>query len=319
MKINLLILSTALMFLVAFTAACGGNDDAPQTINEGPEAMFAHREPPERPDREPLIESETTVEGFKAILGTGDLGVGTERIGFVLTSKTGFVNTDGVQVTPKYVSGGAEDAKPTVKTVFHEWPYGNRGLYAAYVDFDKAGDWVLDISLPGEGGGTSIVPLPVEVFETSHAPMQGHTAVSSKTRTLDEVQSIEELTTGSLQDPDLYQISLDQAIENEMPTVVVFASPAFCQNAVCGPQVDVLQELKNAYRTDANYVHVDFYDNPHEIQGDLERAVISPAVREWRLPSIEWTFVIDKQGIVTARFEGFATFDEVEAALQQVL
>lgn len=319
MKKNLLILSTALMFLVAFAAACGGSDDTTQTIDDGPEAMAAHREPPERPDREPLIESETTADGFKAILGTGDLGVGTERIGFVLTSKTGFVNTDGVQVTPRYVSNGADEAKSTVDTVFQEWPYGNRGLYTAYVDFDKAGDWVLDISLPGEGGGTSIVPLTLEVFETSHAPMQGHAAVSSKTRTLDEVQSIEELTTGSLQDADLYQISLDQAIDNEMPTVVVFASPAFCQNAVCGPQVDVLQELKNAYPKDANYVHVDFYDNPHEIQGDLERAVISPAVREWRLPSIEWTFIIDKQGIVTARFEGFATFDEVEAALRQVL
>ena len=127
------------------------------------------------------------------------------------------------------------------------------------------------------------------------------------------------MTTGSLQDPDLYQVSLDRAIANEKPTVVVFASPAFCQNAVCGPQVDVLQELKNSYKSDANFVHVDFYDNPQEIQGDLDRAVISPAVREWRLPSIEWTFVIDKQGIVTARFEGFATFDEVNGALQKVL
>ena len=319
MKIHLLILSTALMFLVAFAAACGSNDDTTQTTNDEPQATSAHREPPERPDREPLIESETTADGFKAILGTGDLGVGTERIGFVLTSKTGFVNTDGVQVTPKYVSGAAEETKPVVDTVFQEWPYGNRGLYTTYIDFDKAGDWVLDISLPGEGGGTSIVPLSVEVFDTSHAPMQGHAAVSSKTRTVNDVESIEELTTGSLQDPDLYRISLDQAIKNEMPTVVVFASPAFCQNAVCGPQVDVLQELKNAYPRDVNYVHVDFYDNPHEIQGDLERAVISPAVKEWRLPSIEWTFVIDKQGIVTARFEGFATYDEVEAALQQVL
>ena len=319
MKTNIQVLVFGLIILTAFVVACGGDDDTSETITNGPETMSAHREPPERPDREPLIESEITADGFKAILGTGDIGVGTERIGFVLTSKTGFVTTDGVRVTPKYVSGGAEEAKPTVETVFQEWPYGNRGLYTTYIDFDKAGDWVLDISVPGEGGGASIVPLPVEVFETSHAPMQGHAAVSSQTRTLDDVESIEELTTGSLQDPDLYRISLDRAIENEMPTVVVFASPAFCQNAVCGPQVDVLQELKNAYPSDANFVHVDFYDNPHEIQGDLERAIISPAVKEWRLPSIEWTFVIDKQGIVTARFEGFATFDEVEAALRQVL
>ena len=319
MKTNTPILAIGMIFLVAFVVACGAEDEAAQTVDDAPETMSAVREAPERPDREPLIESEITADGLKAILGTGDLGVGTERIGFVLTSKTGFVTTDGVQITPKYVSNGSEQAKPTVDTVFQQWPYGNRGLYTAYVDFDKAGDWVLDISVPGEGGTTMSVPLAFEVFDSAYSPMQGQVAVSTKTRTVDEVESLQELTTGSLQDPDLYQISLDQAIENEMPTVVVFASPAFCQNAVCGPQVDVLQELKNAYPSDANFVHVDFYDNPHEIQGDLGRAIISPAVKVWRLPSIEWTFVIDKQGIVTARFEGFATFDEVEAALRQVL
>ena len=319
MKTNTPILAIGMIFLVAFVVACGAEDEAAQTVDDAPETMSAVREAPERPDREPLIESEITADGLKAILGTGDLGVGTERIGFVLTSKTGFVTTDGVQITPKYVSNGSEQAKPTVDTVFRQWPYGNRGLYTAYVDFDKAGDWVLDISVPGEGGTTMSVPLAFEVFDSAYSPMQGQAAVSTKTRTVDEVESLQELTTGSLQDPDLYQISLDKAIENEMPTVVVFASPAFCQNAVCGPQVDVLQELKNAYPSDANFVHVDFYDNPHEIQGDLGRAIISPAVKVWRLPSIEWTFVIDKQGIVTARFEGFATFDEVEAALRQVL
>ena len=283
MKTNIQILAFGLLILVAFVVACGSEDEAAQTVDDAPEAMSAVREPPERPDREPLIESEITADGFKAILGTGDLGVGTERIGFVLTSKTGFVTTDGVQITPKYVSDGAEETKPTVDTVFQQWPYGNRGLYTAYVNFDKAGDWVLDISIPGEGGASMSVPLAFEVFDSAYSPMEGQSAVSTKTRTVDDVESLQELTTGSLQDPDLYRISLDRAIENEMPTVVVFASPAFCQNAVCGPQVDVLQELKNAYPSDANYVHVDFYDNPHEIQGDLERAVISPAVREWRL------------------------------------
>ena len=319
MKTGVGLLAVGLVVAAVVFVACGGEDEAVQKINDAPDAMSAVREPPERPDREPLIESETTADGLKAILGTGDLGVGTERIGFVLTSRTGFVTTDGVRITPKHVSGGAEESRPAVDTVFQQWPYGNRGLYTAYVEFDGPGRWQLDISVPGEGGAAMIVPLAFEVFDTSHAPMQGHAAVSTKTRTVDDVESLEELTTGSLRDPDLYRISLDRAMENGMPTVVVFASPAFCQNAVCGPQVDVLQELKDAYRTDANFVHVDFYDNPHEIQGDLERAVISPAVRDWRLPSIEWTFVIDREGIVAARFEGFATYAELEAALRQTL
>ena len=103
------------------------------------------------------------------------------------------------------------------------------------------------------------------------------------------------------------------------PLVVVFASPAFCTNAVCGPQIEVLQQLKDKYKGQANFIHVDFYENPHEIQGDLERAVISSVVREWRLPSIEWTFVIDRQGMITARFEAFATLNEVERAFLQDL
>ena len=210
MKTNIQILAFGLLILVAFVVACGSEDEAAQTVDDTPEAMSAVREPPERPDREPLIESEITADGFKAILGTGDLGVGTERIGFVLTSKTGFVTTDGVQITPKYVSDGAEETRPTVDTVFQQWPYGNRGLYTAYVDFDKAGDWVLDISIPGEGGASMSVPLAFEVFDSAYSPMEGQSAVSTKTRTVDDVESLQELTTGSLQDPDLYRISLDR-------------------------------------------------------------------------------------------------------------
>ena len=309
----------ALVVLGILAAACGTTDDTAQVDSENSSAAIASHELPDRPDREPLIESEMTVDGLKAILGTGDLGIGTNRIGFVLTSQKGFVTTPGVQVTSKYVSDGNVEIKQVMDTDFQEWPYGNRGLYTAYLDFDRAGQWEFDIAVPAEDGSTMNVPLAFDVFDTAFSPMEGNAAVVTKTRTTDDVQSIEELTTGSLQDPELYQISLDQAIENEMPTVVVFASPAFCLNAVCGPQVDVLQELKNEYKSDANFVHVDFYDNPHAIQGDLDQAVISPAVREWRLPSIEWTFVIDRQGVVTARFEGFATYDEVNGALQKVL
>ncbi len=312
-------LTMVLVVLGVLAAACGTSDDATQVDNDNSSAVAATHELPERPDREPLIESETTADGLKAIFGTGDLGVGTNRIGFVLTSQKGFVTTPGVQITSKYIADGNADVGQVVGTDFQQWPYGNRGLYTAYLDFDRAGEWELDIAVPDNDDGTMNVPLAFNVLDTAFSPMEGKSAVPTKTRTLQEVQSLEELTTGSLQDPDLYQISLDQAIESEIPTVVVFASPAFCQNSVCGPQVDVFQELKNEYNYNANFLHVDFYDNPHEIQGDLDRAVISPAVRDWRLPSIEWTFVIDSHGTVTARFEGFATYDEVNGALQKVL
>ena len=122
-----------------------------------------------------------------------------------------------------------------------------------------------------------------------------------------------------MQDPDLYRLTIADAVDSGLPTVIVMASPAFCTNAVCGPQVEVLQELKDEFPEQANFIHIDYYDNPEEIQGDLSRAVVSPVAKEWGLPSTEWSFVVDREGIVSGRFEGFTALEELRQALQQAL
>ena len=155
--------------------------------------------------------------------------------------------------------------------------------------------------------------------EASKAPAIGDAAIKSVNRTERDVESLAELTTGFMKDPDLYQLTIADAVESGKPTVIVMASPAFCTNAVCGPQVEVLRELKDEFPDSANFIHVDLYDNPDEIQGDLGRAVISPVVREWNLPSTEWSFVIDRDGRVASRFEGFCTLEELREALTSVL
>ncbi|MCH8910983.1 MAG: thioredoxin family protein, partial [Chloroflexi bacterium] len=97
----------------------------------------------------------------------------------------------------------------------------------------------------------------------------------------------------------------------------VFASPAFCTNAVCGPQVEVATELREEYGDRVDFVHVDLYSNPREIQGDLDKAMLSPLLEEWGLVSQEWTFIVDSDGIVTHRFENFAPKPELVEALDQ--
>ncbi len=302
-------------FLLALAAllvvGCGQTDESPEAVQDAEIA-----DPEQRPDRTPLVEGPRSPEGLQAILGTGDLGVGVNRVGFVITSPDGFVVEPEVTVTTSYRTrpDSPGEVKETVQAELQPWPYGNRGLYVAQLEFDHAGDWGLDIAV-----GERMVQLFFEVLDSPSAVAVGELAVASKTRIFADVESIEQLTTGSLGDPDFYQITLAEAVQSGDPTVVVFASPAFCTNAVCGPQVEVLQELKDEYAGQASFIHVDFYDNPDEIQGDLDRARISPVVLEWGLPSIEWTFVIDREGIVSDRFEGFATYAEVEDALKRVL
>ena len=219
------------------------------------------------------------------------------------------------------MDGGPAEPGQTALAVFRPWPYGTRGLYTTTLDFHAAGDWalrasVLDLAATGDGDAAEIF---FEVARTPHAPATGQTAVASDSKTLADVPGFEQITTGSLHDGDLYQVSIADAVASGRPAVIVFASPAFCTNAVCGPQVDVLKELKDKYRGRANFIHVDYFDNPDEIQGDLDRAIVSPTVLEWNLPSTEWSFVLDDTGLVAARFEAFATLEELEEALLDVL
>ena len=156
-----------------------------------------------------------------------------------------------------------------------------------------------------EEANTLRAQLRFDVHEQSAAPANGAPATASANKTL-ATHSIEELTTGSLQDTDLYQISIADAVQSGTPTVIVIASPAFCTNAVCGPQVDVLSELKTstkARRTSSTWTSS---TTQTKIQGDLSRARVSPTVLEWNLPSTEWSFVVNSDGTIHRRFEGFA-------------
>ena len=60
-------------------------------------------EPTVRPDMAKLNYGPRTAEGLQAILGTGDLGVGTNRFGFVMTSQTGFVTEPTTKLSTRFV------------------------------------------------------------------------------------------------------------------------------------------------------------------------------------------------------------------------
>ena len=91
---------------------------------------------------------------------------------------------------------------------------------------------------------------------------------------------------------------------------------------IAGSLVDTLAELKDEHFGEANFVHVEVYDNPEEIQGDLSQAIITQAVTEWGFDQIphwlneSWTYVLDSDGMVYQKFEGYVTLQELEEALQ---
>lgn len=96
------------------------------------------------------------------------------------------------------------------------------------------------------------------------------------------------------------------------PAVVVFATPLLCRSRVCGPVVDVAMQVQAAYGHRVAFIQQEVYRHNDVGQG------YAPQVRAWRLPTEPWTFVIDRTGRITARFEGALSVGELERAVAKV-
>lgn len=267
-------------------------------------------------------ESYDPESGLKFILGTPDLGVGRQRVSFIITHSRGLFRFPVVQVESYYLPEGSpglrEGPVQTTQAQFQEFSLGTRGIYVTHLEFDRAGTWQLEASFPDPDGGRVSTTLSFDVSEDTQAPGVGDRAPRTDNRTSRDV-SIEELTTSYKLDPALYRTSIADALSASRPVVVTFASPAFCTTAFCGPQVDVLSDLRKRYDDRAEFIHIDLYENPHEIQGDLSRAVRNSVLAEWGISTDEWTFIVDREGRIAGRYESFVAEQELEEDLLAVL
>jgi hypothetical protein len=83
--------------------------------------------------------------------------------------------------------------------------------------------------------------------------------------------------------------------------------------------VEIVSSLKERFADEANFIHIEVFANPHEVEAGRPAGGFVPAVSEWSLPTEPWTFIMDLNGIVAAKFEGFTTEEELVAALQEVI
>jgi hypothetical protein len=264
------------------------------------------------------------LSGLTLIWGTPDLGVGPNRLAFAITGSSGFVSIPVLSLRTYYYGTGDrqgddrhKQAGPLeeVEVRFHEFPLGTRGSYVGEATFDRPGDWGFEVSVPRPDGSVSAIEFRTPVAANPRAPAIGSPAPRTRSPTLATAGSLARLTTASEPDPALYELSIADAIDTGRPTVVVFTSPAFCTTPLCGPQVEVLTGLRGEFGDRANFIHVDLYEAPDEIKGDLSRARRSAAVTEWGLETDEWTFLIDRSGKIAGRFESFAFEDELRDGL----
>lgn len=201
---------------------------------------------------------------------------------------------------------------------------GLPGLYRATVQFSRAGAWGLETVTTEANGAHRTGRMIFEVRAAGTTPAIGASAPSSDTPTATDAAGIAAISTDDDPNPDFYATSVAAALTAHMPFVLVFATPAFCQSATCGPTLDVVKQAAADYTGRLTFIHVE----PYQLQmkdGHLQPVLTAEnlpipvdVVDQWGLPTEPYIFVVDASGKVSAKFEGIAAEDELRAAFDAV-
>ena len=298
---NLHLLIVLLLILAGlFFASCGENS-----------STFHEREV-KKTEISTLTPTEKQTDNVRIALAVTDISVGSNRLRFGLIAKgEGPVKNAPVSLHTYYLDGERPNQKvESLETTYIEWPTGKGGVYTATANFTQKGRWGLGVVL-GSGDNARRASAFIEVSDTSMAPSIGTAVPRSITKSLSQGHPIKSITSDSNPYPPLYELTLREALDSALPSLVVFATPAYCRTATCGPQLEIIKNLHKSHRDRINFIHIEIYDNPNDIKGDLSKGIISSAAKEWNLPSEPWTFLINSEGVVIERYEGLVTSREI--------
>lgn len=198
------------------------------------------------------------------------------------------------------------------------------GLYRAMVNIPSAGQWGLeaiqDPGTPSARTGRFIF----DVTQTGTTPAIGAAVPSDQTPTATDAAGIAAISTDTSPDPDFYTTSVAQALSAHEPFVLVFATPAFCRTATCGPTLDIVKSVAAGFKGRLTFIHVEPYEltmASGQLQPVLDQSnnpIPVQSVVDWGLQTEPYVFVVDATGHLSAKFEGISSADELTAAFNAV-
>jgi hypothetical protein len=269
----------------------------------------------------PALGRDQTAGGkrFTAVLPNSELAVGPNSrflLG-VLDKDNRPVTNLKVQLRFYTLSGSQVPQQATATLKFEATPkfytspaIGERGLYVARVGFDTPGPWAVEVVATPPDGPAETLRLFLTVEQTTKTPPIGSVPPASKTPVAATPAEAEKICSARPPD-DMHDLSIADVLGKGKPLAVVFATPAYCTSQLCGPDVQVVQDLKRKYGAKVNFIHV-------EIWQDAKPGKVVPAVDEWKLPSEPWLFLMDAQGKVYDKFEGGITTEELDPVLAKL-
>lgn len=190
-------------------------------------------------------------------------------------------------------------------------PSAATAVYSAELNFPSDGEWRI-AALVREDGELAGTLLPsAKVGEFLKVPQEGERPPRIHTPTVDDVSDVSELTTRI--PPDTQNRADFAEVLGKKPVVLLFATPQFCESRVCGPVVDVAEQVKEEYGDQAEFIHMEIFE------GNDPNNPPRKQVRAFHLPSEPWLFVIDREGRISEAVEGAFGPELLTEAVQRVV
>ena len=242
-----------------------------------------------------------------------DVLIGVNRLGIAILTKDK-KPVDGATATLQIQgTGGTFETRPL------EWigrGYGTIPVYLTTAKLPQTGQYrfVVDATLADgtKDSGSAFVnvtdkssELPVgynlrQVKADLRQPILGDPGVT-----------IETVDTGVPPD-SFHDATIQQGLDQHKPMVLYIGEPGRCVSQTCGPTVQVLEQIYPKFRDAMLFEHI-------EVHYPAQANSFSPIYAAFGLTSEPGGYFVNAQGVVSDRFEGFVTADELQTAADGTL
>jgi hypothetical protein len=299
----------ALLLAACGGAAGGGSSSSPETTESA-----------RLPDWVKSALREKNGPDVAVTMGSSDFAVGENRLVFLVVRENGaLVQSPTAAVRYAAADGRPQTARASLESLGAKEQGGGQEkagqldvtkVYVAHLQTPAAGRYWLVADPAGE---TIQAVGTLDVAARSRTPAVGSRAPASDNPTLADAPA-RKITTADPPDTELLRYSIADSLEAHAPFVVVFATPEFCVSRVCGPTVEVVQKVAHEFAgSGIRFIHVEIYTDNDPKKG------YNKWVREWRLPTEPWVFLVDAAGKIRGKFEGAISVSELEDAVREDL
>jgi len=249
----------------------------------------------------------TELTNSNVVMPTNEYSLGFNRIVFSIINNEGSESKKSLKVSVENIKTSKSYA---FDPIFYNWPNKSGGFYVLNITFDNTGSYLINIKDLNDSD--FIYRKEINVSDNELTPSLGELIPILHNKIVTRTQDISEITSDPEPDYDFYKFKLSEALNHNKLIIVFFLSPNFCKTATCFPQLDVLKKLKSKYHDKIIFIHVEVYENPHLIKGNLKNAKISSVLNGWNIKSEPYTFLIDENNYLFRKFQGYVSYEEIE-------